>query len=173
MAHVRRTVEYTVELDGEPRTFKLYVSPTQRERHQIDGAVHDIAGGLEPFLDLTIGIEAREAAIVKKLEQSIWPAGRPEAGTDQERQRQDAALDEAFEAYAGADREALDVLRSMRTRLSFLANWSVLLIEPVEYKGIADRELDDAAFGRLIEAHRKAVEALDAGNGQSSRPSGA
>lgn len=149
--------------------FTLLRSPTMRERHHIDVAVHDVAGGFEAFMDLTQGIKNAEAVIVSHIQAELWPDGPPEATDDKEAAGFAELIDTRFKDYEGDLKDGWRVLCDMRDRLGFMATWRVLYVGPKgEWEDLVELEIDESVFFAVWQAYVNAKVEHDRGKGLSS-----
>lgn len=150
--------------------FTLHRSPTPAEKHRIEAAMHELAGGLEQWLDLEQGIAQTQAKLVAELEDELWPDGRPEA-TGPALLEQQNQLGQAWDKDVGQTRRGLTTMLGMQDRLRFLASWPVLAVDmPDEWRKIADMELSDKVFEAVWNAYTEAAEASFLEQQRSSAP---
>ncbi len=155
--------------ESEAVEFSLYRSPTIRERHKLDVRVHELAGGLAEFLDLQIGMEQAHAAITRKLVETLWPLGRPEA-EGAELAAQEQKISDAFDAFAGIEKRGWRLLNEIRMKLEFMAYWDVCAaMVPKQWRKLSELTVPDEMFYLVWNAFVKAQEAQDLGNSPSSK----
>lgn len=157
------------EADGVRFTF--YRSPTPVDRHQIEMAMHELAGGLEKWLDLEAGIESTRQSFIAELEARLWPEGRPEAKEQDLLDQQDQIARE-WDATDSDLRRGLAVMLSLRDRLRFLASWPVLVKNPpAGWENIAERDdIDEDLFQAVWNAYADAVNVALLEQPRSSAP---
>jgi hypothetical protein len=144
---------------GEAVRFTFRPSPTPRDRARIDQLVHELAGGLREYLDLTRGIESTRALVLDQVVRSIWPDGRPSVEGGEVATQQDR-IEAAWAAHDSVEMDGLRTMQGIVDRLLFMATWSVLIEDPPEgWASIADRSgLDEATFYAIWTAWNTATE---------------
>lgn len=151
--------------------FTFWRSPTPAERHRIEVATHEVAGGLRAWVDLEQGIEATQKVFIGALEEELWPEGRPEAEGPEFLTQQDQ-LAKAWDAAEGELRQGLQIMLQLRDRLRFMASWPVLIRDaPEGWSNIAERDdLDEDLFRSVWLASSAATAAALLEQPRSSAP---
>lgn len=145
-------------------TFRVYGTPASDVLVQM--REHEIAGGLKSFLDLMAAVEKYEELVRAQVNEKAWPKGRPEDLSPREITQ---AFDQAYSDHDSSERRALFELRSMSDRISFLAAWPTLIVDPPEgWADLSEKEIPFTAVMWIRRAWLDATEASTQGNGRSS-----
>lgn len=156
------------EDEADAVEFRILASATPREQDQLLKAEHDYFG-FDAYVDLYQGMETTRRALLAKLEQELWPDGRPaaqgEIWLEQEKQ-----ISEALAVDSSTLKVGFDTMTRMSDRISFYAKWEVLGVDhPPGWEAIVDREMDAIVFTSLWNAYCDALEELVRGKTAPSK----
>lgn len=162
-----------VVAEEDAQRFELWASSTPTERFAMDQVVHQIAGGLEKYIDLSTGVDNAQRLLEVRAETIAFPEGRPVASTLDQQKEQAKRLEEARADVPDSDplKAGFSTLSEMQNRLQFLAMWQVLLIDPEDWRRLADMQIGDDVFYAVWGGYVDAQRARERGNSPSSGPS--
>lgn len=143
--------------------FQLYRSPTVREQLVIDQIKHDVAGGLERFIDLQSGVQRTRRRLYDEAVKLAYPGGLPSTADDNARKLVEANIESAFLTLPASSRDGLDEMVAMLDRINLVARWRTLFASadvagrPVGgWSDIESMELPIGHFDALWVAERSA-----------------
>lgn len=156
------------ENEAEGVTLTMFARPTLGEQPRLDRELILIAGGPEALEDTQAGLLLTRLAVERELVAIVWPDGRPEPETPDEREAQEEQLNAAFRVHRSPIRSAHLGAREIADRVAFLAHYAILHVPtstPRGWESVADLELSMEAGLALVDAWRAAQEDYSLGNG--------
>ena len=161
-----------VGADGKPvkdvnaaQKFTLHRSITLAERAQADMLIHEIAGGLDAWLDMSRGLDGLRLRMRHMVEAVVWKDGRPDPKTPEEAKQQEVAFASAWAANDSKDRRMFQEMQAMCDRIDFMARWQVSATRemPEDWRRLSERELDPEIFNAIWNAHEIASKGVAEG----------
>tara|TARA_R110002110_G_scaffold130932_4_gene311399 strand:+ start:1045 stop:1620 length:576 start_codon:yes stop_codon:yes gene_type:complete len=160
--------------ESDAVTFTLHRSPLVRERHHIDRRIHDLAGGLEAWLDLQEGIVLSRRRVNDEIAAQADDDDDTTAKTPEDRRRSDAELEIAWGNVNPKLRAGLIEMLAMTRRLEWMASWAVLFVSAEDASGpladwndVAELPLSPEAMDVLWAANDAAREESDQATGKT------
>jgi hypothetical protein len=152
--------------EAEAATFEFRTSLKVRDQIPSKMRMHELAGGLSAYLDLETGLDNVRTALRNRLSAQVWPEGRPEADTPDDRKVQDELLEAALEADDSREKKGLVAMEELHGRLVYLANWPSLFVKgPPGWEDLAETGVPDSILGWVRVMHSRAV--LDFASGKA------
>jgi len=147
------------KVEDEAATFELWVSPLAATDVQIEMASHELAGGLDAYLDLEEGSKRAHAAIRAQIVQAIWPKGVPEVETPEEIDAFESSVEAAWAADTSRQKMVLSKMRDMLERINFIAAWPYLVKSvPAGWESLANMDMAPAMLSWMRRAHANELE---------------
>lgn len=160
-----------VELEDALR-FTIYAGLTVMEKAKVQKTIYDLAGGVKDWARLRGESEAAAASVRSVLTPEILEdMGFVDVEAVQAAKKSvefDAAMEKSFNDYDGDDKWLWSETNAFIDHVTWLAEWTVRLIKPREWRDLPDREVKDEISIPIWMAYQAATEHVNRGNVPSS-----